>query len=171
VARDKIPVILIALGSNRHSAVGPPAATLAAALEALAAAGVTIEAVSRFFASPAWPDPSDPPYVNAVARVRTAMTPAQLMGVLHAVEARFGRERRALNAPRTLDLDLIDFDGRVESPPGGPELPHPRAAGRAFVLAPLLDVAPGWREPISGVPAGELLGRVEAEGNRASPLS
>jgi len=167
---DSKSMILIALGSNRPSAAGPPAATLRAALTALAEAGVTILAVSRFFASPAWPDPSEPPYVNAVARIETSMTQRQLIDLLHAVELRFGRERRARNAPRTLDLDIVDMDGRVESPPDGPILPHPRAHERAFVLAPLLDVAPDWVHPALGIPGRGLLEAVRAGGGAAEPL-
>ena len=120
-------MILIALGANQDSPAGRPAETLRAALKALDGGGVAVTAVSRFFASPAWPDPADPPYVNAVAAVTTKMTPRHLLDLLHAIEARFGRERRAANAPRSLDLDIIDYDGRVESPADGPVLPHPRA--------------------------------------------
>ncbi len=162
-------MILIALGANEKSHVGPPPVTFLVALEALEVRGVTTVDLSRMFTSPAWPDPNDPPFTNAVALVRTTLSPPDLMAALHAVEADFGRERRVPNAPRPLDLDLIDYDGRTESPPGGPVLPHPRAAERAFVLAPLLDVAPGWRDPASGREGRELLKIAEALGNRAFP--
>lgn len=163
-------MILIALGSNTPSASGPPAAILRAALAAFPASGIDVVAVSRFYASPAWPDPSDPPYVNAVASIGTSLSPGGLMAALHAIESQFGRERRARNAPRTLDLDIVDYEGRIESPAGGPLLPHPRAHGRAFVLAPLLDVAPEWRHPASGVSGRALLAAAEAEGGSATPL-
>ncbi len=162
-------MILIAFGANQNSPVGAPGATFAAACRELAARGVITRAVSRLFTSPAWPNPADPPFTNAVARVETALAPAELMAALHVVEAIFGRERRVSNAPRPLDLDLIDYDGRVESPTGGPVLPHPRAAERAFVLAPLLDVAPDWRDPVSGRSGCDLLKTAEALGNRAFP--
>lgn len=162
-------MILIALGANEKSHVGPPPVTFRAALEALGARGVTTVALSRMFTSPAWPDPNDPPFTNAVALVRTTLTPADLMATLHAVEADFGRERRVPNAPRPLDLDLIDYDGRVDSRLARPVLPHPRATERAFVLAPLLDVAPDWRDPVSGREGRELLKMAEALGNRAFP--
>lgn len=77
------------------------------------------------------------------------------MELLHETEDLFGRTRGTRNAPRTLDLDLIDYDGRIES--GPPELPHPRLAERAFVLVPLQDVAPSWRHPASGKLIAELL--------------
>ena len=163
-------MILIALGANQPSFAGTPAKTLHAALAALQAHGVEVDAVSRMFASPAWPDPADPPFVNAAALIRTALDPAALLDLLHRIEAQFGRERRTANAPRTLDLDIIDFDGLMASLPDGPLLPHPRAHERAFVLAPLLDVAPGWVHPVSGLGAASLLAAVEAAGQTAVPL-
>jgi 2-amino-4-hydroxy-6-hydroxymethyldihydropteridine diphosphokinase len=148
-------MILIALGANLPSVAGTPEATLRAALSALAIRGITVESQSGFYRSPAWPHPSDPPYINAVARVRTQLSPAELLATLHDVEAQFGRRRGEKNAPRTLDLDLIDYDGRMQN--GPPQLPHPRAADRAFVLVPLRDVAPDWRHPVNGRTVSELI--------------
>ena len=64
--------------------------------------------------------------------------------------------RSASNAPRTLDLDLLDYDGRVITEPQL-TLPHPRMVTRSFVLVPLRDVAPGWRHPVTGQGLAELL--------------
>jgi 2-amino-4-hydroxy-6-hydroxymethyldihydropteridine diphosphokinase len=136
------------LGSNLPSRAGSSRETLRAALSKLAQNGVVPLQVSAFYATPAWPDPADPSYVNAVACVKTSLAPDALMARLHDVERNFGRARGARNAPRTLDLDLLDYDGRIES--GPPVLPHPRIAQRAFVLVPLADVAPLWKHPVSG---------------------
>src|ERR1700684_294918 len=97
-------MILIALGSNLESHAGFPAQTLDAALSELARNGIGIARVSSYYVTPAWPDPSDPPFVNAVARVETHLAPHALMAVLHNTETAFGRIRSAKNAPRTLDL-------------------------------------------------------------------
>lgn len=140
-------MILIALGANIPSQAGSPDRTLRASLAALSEKGARPFSVSRAYKTPAWPDPSDPPFVNAVAALAWDRTPAQLMTLLNVVEESFGRTRAARNAPRSLDLDLIDFHGKVEA--GPPVLPHPRAAARAFVLVPLMDVAPEWRHPVS----------------------
>jgi len=155
-------MIVIALGANLPSRAGAPRETLLAALDALTAFGVRVTAVSPFYASKAWPDPGDPAFVNAVAIVETELSPHALMTRLHEVETSFGRKRSTKNAPRPLDLDLIDYDGRVEN--GPPVLPHPRMHDRAFVLAPLADVAPGWRHPISGRSVGLLLAALGGEG-------
>jgi 2-amino-4-hydroxy-6-hydroxymethyldihydropteridine diphosphokinase len=148
-------VILLGLGANLPSRAGPPAAALRAALDALSEKDVQVLAVSRFFAAPAWPDPRDPEFVNAAAEIATKLNPGDLLKRLHAVEERFGRIRSAPNAPRTLDLDILDFEGRIES--GPPILPHPRLSDRVFVLVPLLDIAPAWRHPATGRSIGDML--------------
>src|ERR1051325_4135260 len=107
-------MIFIALGANLPSSVGPPVKTLCAALEALAASGVEPVKVSKFYQTRAWPDPDDPPFVNAVAQVTTKLSPPELLQLLHKIEKEFGRERSKRNAPRCLDLDLLDYDGYIE---------------------------------------------------------
>jgi 2-amino-4-hydroxy-6-hydroxymethyldihydropteridine diphosphokinase len=155
LTQAEIDVILIGLGANLSSAAGQPAITIASALGAMAAQRIRVLKVSAFYRSPAWPDPSEPPYINAVARIMTPLGPAGLLAALHAIEEQFGRVRSHPNAPRTLDLDLIDYDGRVDE--GSPRLPHPRATERAFVLKPLADVAPEWVDPVSGKTVAVLL--------------
>lgn len=148
-------MILIALGANLPSSAGLPPETLNAALLQLGFRGITIVEHSSFYKSAAWPNASDPAFVNAVARVRTALDPAELLSVLHEIEDSFGRRRSVPNAPRTLDLDLVDYDGRIQK--GPPELPHPRAAARLFVLLPLAEIAAEWRHPVSGKGVAELI--------------
>jgi 2-amino-4-hydroxy-6-hydroxymethyldihydropteridine diphosphokinase len=78
-----------------------------------------------------------------------------------------GRERDAPNAPRAIDLDLLDYRGAVEA--GPPVLPHPRLHLRAFVLLPLAEIAPGWRHPVSRRAIGELIAALAPE-SAAKPL-
>ena len=148
-------MILIGLGANLPSPAGKPADTLNAALEALAIRSITIEMRSGFYRSVAWPNPNDPPFINAAAAVRTDLPPRDLLTALHELERSFGRKRGEPNAPRTLDLDLLDYDGRIQE--GPPLLPHPRMQDRAFVLLPLREVAPHWRHPVSGRTVSELI--------------
>ena len=148
-------MILIALGANLPSPAGAPAETLKQALILMAQRSITVERQSGFYRSAAWPNPADPPFVNAVASVITTLAPAELLAELHAIEAQFDRRRGEANAPRTLDLDIIDYAGRVET--GPPELPHPRMHTRAFVLWPLAEIAPDWRHPVSGLTVSELI--------------
>ena len=152
--------ILIGLGANLPSIVGPPVATLEAALDRLTRVGVITRQRSRWFKSPPVPPSDQPWFVNGVVVVETVFDPAALLATLHQVEAEFGRVRGAPNAARTLDLDLLAYGDRVETPAAGtpgPILPHPRLAARAFVLLPLADVAPGWYHPATGRPLSALI--------------
>ena len=141
-------MIVIALGANLDSQAGAPRDTLFAALRALEEENVHVLALSPFYRTRAWPDPNDPDYINAAAIVASTCLPRELMTLLEQTETRFGRKRSVKNSPRTLDLDIVDYDGRVAE--GPPVLPHPRLRDRAFVLVPLADIAPGWRHPATG---------------------
>ena len=148
---------LIALGAN----LGKPEAAFRRALERLAGEGVEVVAVSGLWRSPAWPEGSGAPdYLNAVAKVRTGLEAEALMALLHKLEAEAGRRRSVRNAPRELDLDLLDYEGRVVA--GELTLPHPRMQSRAFVLLPLWEVEPEWEHPVSGQGVWEMIGRLES---------
>jgi 2-amino-4-hydroxy-6-hydroxymethyldihydropteridine diphosphokinase len=146
---------VIALGGNLPGAYPSMALALAAAAGRLPEAGFKVQAVSRWWRSAAWPDPNDPPYLNGVVLATTELEPEQALRALHDIEAAFGRDRTAANAPRTLDLDLIALGRTVLT---GPPLtlPHPRAAERLFVTGPLAEIAPDWVHPVTGETAVEL---------------
>jgi 2-amino-4-hydroxy-6-hydroxymethyldihydropteridine diphosphokinase len=157
-------VILLGLGANLPSEqYGPPRETLLAALAALEAEGVRIAARSRWYDSAAWPDPSQPRYWNAVVAIEAGLDPVALLALLHRVEESFGRVRGARNAPRTVDLDLLDYNGVVRNGPEGPILPHPRLAERGFVLLPLREIAPDWHHPVTGASVDALIAALPAD--------
>ncbi len=151
--------ILIGLGANLPGSAGTPLQTLKAAVMALDGDGMRVLACSGLWASPAWPPSDQPPYINAVARLETALGPEELLVRLHALEARFGRVRGARWAARTLDLDLLAYGRLARIPAAASDLclPHPRLAERAFVLLPLAEVAPGWCHPVLGLAVGDLI--------------
>lgn len=169
-------MILVAIGANLRGPDGSaPLDTCRAAVRALdALPSYRVAAVSRWYSSAPVPPSGQPHYINGVARLaRTGegpADPAALLAALHAIEARFGRRRAEVNAARTLDLDLIDLDGLMREAPD-PVLPHPRAHLRAFVLLPLLDVAPDWVHPGGAGTARSLLDTVDRTGTVALPES
>src|SRR5579862_6697490 len=130
-----------------------------AALAQLSASGVVVSRLSRWYLSEPVPPSDQPWYVNAVAIVDTRLDPPALLGAILALEVRFGRRRGAPNAARTLDLDLLDYDGRLYDA-AQLTLPHPRLHLRRFVLAPLAEIAPGWAHPTLQAGAAELLARL-----------
>lgn len=157
----------IALGGNLKFRDLLPQHTLAAAVADLAGGQCRLRAVSRFYSTPCFPAGTGPDYVNAVVHVETDLSPEDLLQELHGIEARHARQREQRWGMRTLDLDLVDYAGRVLPNPGeydrwrslpldaqmqrAPEeliLPHPRVQDRAFVLVPLCDIAPDWRHPV-----------------------
>jgi 2-amino-4-hydroxy-6-hydroxymethyldihydropteridine diphosphokinase len=109
---------------------------------------------------------NDPPYLNAVGVGESALPAREIFEALHAIETAAGRTRPHAGAPRTLDMDLIlagdDIVRAVDL-----EVPHPRFRDRLFVLAPLVEVAPEVRDPVTGLTARELLARIA---NRKSTI-
>lgn len=150
-------LVIVALGCNDKGSWKDCREALEAALARFRCEGVDVVARSAWWASAAWPDPTDPPFLNGVVLVRTDHDPHALMAALGRIEDAFGRQRSTANAPRTLDLDLIAY-GRLSGDLDGLILPHPRAHDRLFVMGPLAEIAPDWIDPVSGRSAAELAG-------------
>ena len=166
---------LVALGANIPSRFGPPAETLLTALRGMERAALHVEKKSRLFVTPCFPKDTGPDYVNAVAAVCGPPDAHAVLKVLNAMEIEFGRRRDTRWGRRTLDLDLIAFGSAVLpdadtfrawrdlSPeiqrlraPDELILPHPRLQERAFVLVPLLEVAPEWVHPVTGLTVSQM---------------
>ena len=152
-------VALIGLGSNKSFRGMTPEELLAAAAKALSGCGSEVT-LSPVYRSPAWPDPKEPEYRNAVARLVTALEPLELLHALQAIETRFGRVRSddpsLRYAPRTLDLDLLGM-GREVLESEAVTLPHPRLPERDFVLLPLRDLVPDFVHPVTGAGVAEMI--------------
>ncbi|WP_370031266.1 2-amino-4-hydroxy-6-hydroxymethyldihydropteridine diphosphokinase [Qipengyuania mesophila] len=141
---------LIALGSNRRvPAVGRPRAVLDAAVAALAEKGWQVEAVSRWIESRPL-GPSLRRYANGAALIAGDLDPPEALESLQAIERSFGRERRGQRwRSRTLDLDIVLWSGGAWHS-ADLAIPHPAFRERDFVLRPAAQIAPHWRDPVSG---------------------
>jgi dihydropteroate synthase/2-amino-4-hydroxy-6-hydroxymethyldihydropteridine diphosphokinase len=156
-------MIFIALGGNLPSREGAHRETLRRVLPHFEAEGLKIVARSSLWLTEPVPRSNQPWYANQVVAIATDLPPDAVLAILHKIEARFERERSVRDAPRTLDLDLIAYhDLAVETP--HLVVPHPRMHVRAFVLAPLLEIAPGFQHPVSGLTVETLLAKADRTG-------
>jgi 2-amino-4-hydroxy-6-hydroxymethyldihydropteridine diphosphokinase len=172
LARGKI---VVALGANCPGVWGTPAQTIAHALGEIERANIEVKAMSPLYRTEAIGRARQPAYVNAVALIDTSLPPEALLRVLKEIERKAGRRGGSPWGPRTLDIDIIDYDGLVRHWRGRqPEftragrrplvLPHPLAHERPFVLGPLLDVAPNWRHPVLKASARALWRQTQSRG-------
>jgi 2-amino-4-hydroxy-6-hydroxymethyldihydropteridine diphosphokinase len=152
-----MPLAYIALGANLPGPAGTPEATLAAAAVRLASLG-GIAARSSLYSTAPVGLADQPRFLNAVIALETSLTPLELLSAVLLIEREFGRDRSASvpNGPRTLDLDILLY-GDLVLGEAGLEVPHPRLAQRAFVLVPLNQIAPNFRDPRSGKTVSRLL--------------
>jgi 2-amino-4-hydroxy-6-hydroxymethyldihydropteridine diphosphokinase len=157
---------VISLGANVSGRWGTPTATLCRSLHVLQQNKVSIIARSRIYRTPPHPGAGlMPEFYNLTIMTRTNHSIGGLLRLFKIIERMAGRQVRSRWSARPLDLDLIDYGGRVINWPmlnrlGGPlVLPHPLMHLRGFVLVPLAEIAPHWRHPVLGLAAGALLRR------------
>jgi 2-amino-4-hydroxy-6-hydroxymethyldihydropteridine diphosphokinase len=160
-----MPEALIALGGN----VGDVRTTLARAIETLCDGMVVrLAARSSDYRTPPWGNTDQPPFINCAIVAATELSPQALLARAQSVEREFGRDRAREQrwGPRTLDIDLSDYDGIGLDTPEL-ILPHPRALERAFVLMPLAEIAPDRR--IAGMRVTDALARADSSGIQKLP--
>jgi 2-amino-4-hydroxy-6-hydroxymethyldihydropteridine diphosphokinase len=147
-------VAYLGLGSN----LGNRRRNLLQALDAIARAS-ELDRVSSFYRTEPVGFADQPDFENLVARVRWKGSAPALLALALRIERDLGRVRTFSDGPRAIDIDVLDLGGSVRRN-ADPILPHPRMTGRRFVLAPLAEIAPDWRHPVSGLSAREMLDKL-----------
>lgn len=157
-------MIFIGMGSN-IAATGfvSPEATIQAAIDLFDDFGITLVRLSKFYLTSPVPASNQPWFVNCVAQIETFLSPFECMANLHRLECAFQRVRSVPNASRTLDLDLLDYNGLVIGNQSMLRLPHPRINDRAFVLFPLSDICSNWVSPLDGSKIEDLIKKLSID--------
>ena len=107
---------------------------------------------SSNYISESWPDASMPNYVNIIIKIKTSLLPLELLKICNLIELKLGRVRLKKNAPRTCDIDIIDYNKKILNEKNNKlTLPHPRMNERNFVLLPLFEVDKSWKHPKSNI--------------------
>jgi 2-amino-4-hydroxy-6-hydroxymethyldihydropteridine diphosphokinase len=144
--------VYLGLGSN----VGEREEMLQAALDRLHSRELRIERISSVYETEPQGRRNQRWFLNLAAEARTDLFPRQLLGRIAKIERELGRRRMLANGPRTIDIDILFFGGFVVDTPEL-TIPHPRIAERRFVLAPMVELAPDLRDPVTRRTMRELL--------------
>ena len=144
--------VYLSLGSN----LGNREANLRSAIDALNAAAIHVLRVSPIYETEPVDYRDQSWFLNLVVETETALFPQQLLARASRIERELGRVRTIAKGPRTIDIDILFFANAVVKTLRL-EIPHPRLAGRRFVLAPLADLAPNLRHPVTGKTVQEML--------------
>ena len=159
-------MILLSLGSNLPSKFGDSKNTILKCYDFFNNNDIKILKKSSFYETFAIPNKSDPKFVNSVISVETRFSPEELIKYILKVEEKFDRKREQINAPRTCDIDIVDFNSEIINIFNkniSLEIPHPRLEQRSFVLYPIREIDKNWKSPLSGKKIDQLIEHLDAE--------
>ena len=143
-------MIFLSLGSNLSSKLGDRFDNLLEAISHIENIGINLDKKSSFYETPSYPDKDNPKFINIMISVKSNFSPGKLMLELTDIEKKLGRKRGKKNEPRTCDIDIIDYNGKVVNFSYNGlifKVPHEKLIYRNFVLFPLQEIAPNWIHP------------------------
>ena len=159
-------MVLLGLGSNLSSSFGDRFENLTLAISYLEAYKIKIIKRSSFYETFSYPDIKNPKFINIVVEVSTSLTPEDLASVLIFVEEKLERKRFKKNEPRTCDIDIIDYNGKVMDFTYKNlifKVPHEKLIYRNFVLFPLQEISPKWVHPKNNATINVLISKLSIE--------
>ncbi|PST83502.1 2-amino-4-hydroxy-6-hydroxymethyldihydropteridine diphosphokinase [Pedobacter yulinensis] len=145
------------LGSN----LGDRPQHLHNAIAMIAERAGVVSATSSTYETAAWGKTDQPAFLNLAVALQTRLGPLQLLGQVLSIEQELGRVRHEKWGERVIDIDIIFYDDEVVAIEGKLHIPHPELQNRKFVLAPLAEIAPELRHPVSGFTVTEMLAKID----------
>ena len=159
-------MIILGLGSNLNSTFGDRFRNIETAISYLNNYNVKTIKKSSFYETPSYPDDKNPKFINSVIQVETDLNPTDLASVVIFIEELLERKRSKKNAPRTCDIDIIDYDNKILNFKYNNldfSVPHRELVYRSFVLMPLQEILPKWIHPETGDSIDDLVNRLSDE--------
>ena len=156
-------MIFLGLGSNLSSKFGDRFTNINLAISFLEGYGIKVIKKSSFYETPSYPNKKNPKFINIVILVETMLSPIDLMSVLILIEKKLERKRDEKNDPRTCDIDIIDYNGKILNLRYNNldlTLPHKELCRRNFILFPLQEISPKWKHPKTKEIIDDLLQRL-----------
>ena len=147
-SENQAKIVFLAIGSNLGNKIN----NIDTAKFELEKNNIKILRSSSNYLSKSWPDFTKPNYINVVIKIKTNLAPLVLLKVCNLIEIKLGRVRTSVNAPRTCDIDIIDYNKKILKKNNSQLiLPHPRLSKRNFVLLPLFEIEKSWKHPESKI--------------------
>ena len=159
-------MIILGLGSNLKSSFGDRFQNIELAIKLLNNSGVSIIKNSSYYETPSYPKSTNPKFINIILQAEFNLNPKRLASLIIEIENKLERKRSKKNAPRTCDIDIIDFNSQVlnfEYNNLSFSVPHERLCIRNFVLFPLKEILPNWKHPVSNISVTELIEKLSTD--------
>ncbi len=155
--------VIIGVGGNINSEDGShPVKTCNKAIQTFKDYSIKVKKQSKWYNSEAIPKSDQPNFFNCIVIAKTKLNENDVLETLHKIEEKFGRIRNKINDPRSIDLDLIDYSGKIRCNKNI-IIPHPRAHLRRFVMGPLAEINPDWIHPILKISVLEILNKLKKQ--------
>ena len=163
-------MLLLGLGSNLSSSLGNRFENIDIAISYLESYKIKLIKKSSFYETPSYPDKKNPKFINVVIHVSTNLPAVDLASILIFIEEKLGRKRNQKNDPRTCDIDILDYNGKIRSfnyKNLNFIIPHEKLTSRNFVLYPLHEILPNWTHPKTKEKVTELIVKLSQEDRKS----
>ena len=160
ISENLVNAVYLGIGSN----LGNRKKNIEKAKYLLTKNPVKIVKSSSIYETYSWPNKKNPKFYNIVIKIITKLKPINLFFFIKDIEKKLGRKKSKVNAPRTCDIDIIDYKGtgyKLEANNDKLLIPHPRLHNRNFVLFPLFEIEKNWKHPLKKTNIQDLIGKLD----------